>query len=359
MQDSPSYLKATGPSIVECAKQGLFRHAIPSSYGGYNDNFVALIQAHEKLGGDCHDTGTILSINAHLWGAVFPVLHHGSAEQKQNILPALIDGKLIAGHAITEPQSGSDLGSMQGIATATTQGFRISCHKRYITNAPIADFVVVYVRVENDLCAFIVRSDDPGVCITDSPAVSACVTAPMGDVILNDCLVSDDRLLGKFGAGSFILQQAMELERAFIFAGILGVMAWQLEEVIEYSRQRMVGGNPLGHKQSIYHRIADMKTRLDSVRLWVQHCAALKDKGQRLTLASAQTKLFAGEAFLQSSLDAVQIFGASGLVEENSISQLVQDAMASRLFSGSSEIQKNIIAALLGTGESYRKPAVR
>jgi len=121
----------------------------------------------------------------------------------------------------------------------------------------------------------------------------------------------------------------------------------------------MIAGNPLGHKQSISHRIADMKTRLDSVRLWVQHCAALKDKRQRLMLASAQTKLFAGEAFLQSSLDAVQIFGASGLVDENPISQLVQDAMASRLFSGSSEIQKNIIAALLGTGESYCKPATK
>jgi len=359
VQDSPSYLKATEPAIAECAKQGLFKHAIPSCYGGYNDTFATLIQAHEDWGGNCHDPGTILSINAHLWGAVFPVLQHGSAEQKQNILPALIDGRLIAGHAITEPQSGSDLGSMEGIATASAQGFRISCHKRYITNAPIADFVVVYVRVENDLCAFIVRSDDPGVCITDSPAVSGCVTAPMGDVILNDCFVSDDRLLGKFGAGSFILQQAMELERAFIFAGILGVMTWQLEEVIEYSRQRMIAGNPLGHKQSISHRIADMKTRLDSVRLWVQHCAALKDKRQRLMLASAQTKLFAGEAFLQSSLDAVQIFGASGLVDENPISQLVQDAMASRLFSGSSEIQKNIIAALLGTGESYCKPATK
>ena len=146
----------------------------------------------------------------------------------------------------------------------------------------------------------------------------------------------------------------MELERAFIFAGIIGIMQWQLEQVIHHSRQRQVNGTHLGANQAISHKIADMKCRLESCLLWVNECARLKDSGKRISLASAQTKLFASEAFLQSSLDATHIMGAKGLIVENKMTTLVQDAMASRLFSGSSEIQKNIIAALLGTGTGFK-----
>jgi alkylation response protein AidB-like acyl-CoA dehydrogenase len=110
----------------------------------------------------------------------------------------------------------------------------------------------------------------------------------------------------------------------------------------------------LGKNQAISHKIADMKLRLDTIRLWVNQCAHLKDQKKRITLASAQTKLFASEAFLQSSLDAVHILGSSGLIDNNPIKQLVDDALASRLFSGSSEIQKNIIAGIMGTGEGYK-----
>ncbi|MBW6453817.1 MAG: acyl-CoA dehydrogenase family protein, partial [Methyloprofundus sp.] len=150
---------------------------------------------------------------------------------------------------------------------------------------------------------------------------------------------------------------ALELERAFIFAGIIGIMQWQLEQVIKFSRQRQSNGLHLGANQAISHKIADMQCRIDTCLLWVNECARLKDAGKRISLASAQTKLIASEAFLQSSLDAVHIFGATGLLEENKMLGLVQDAMASRLFSGSSEIQKNIIAALIGTGAGYKGKA--
>ena len=150
-----------------------------------------------------------------------------------------------------------------------------------------------------------------------------------------------------------MIQQALELERAFIFAGICGVMDWQLDSVIKFSRERKVNGTHLGKNQAISHKVADMKLRLDTIRLWVNECARLKDNNKRITLASAQTKLFAAEAFLQSSLDAVHILGSSALIVDSPMTRLVSDALSSRLFSGSSEIQKNIIAALLGTGEGY------
>lgn len=130
-------------------------------------------------------------------------------------------------------------------------------------------------------------------------------------------------------------------------------MEWQLRQVVDFSRKRRIGGAHLGKNQAISHRIAEMKLRLDSTRLWVRECARLSDAGRGISMASAQTKLFAAEAFLQSSLDAVQILGARGLDEKQPMARLAQDAMGGRLFSGSSEIQRNIIASLLGTGDRF------
>ncbi len=337
-----------------CAGFGLLKHAVPQSHGGHGNQFTDLVQAHEQLGKACQDPGLLLSINAHLWGAVFPMLNYGNAEQQAAYLKHLLDGNRIGGHAITEPQAGSDLTALSMTAEQTTAGFILNGHKRFITNTPIADLLVVYARSGTRLSAFIVHTDDPGAAFLDSPQVSGCKNATMGDVRLDDCRIPLDRQLGKIGAGNMMIQQALELERAFIFAGIGGVMEWQLESVIRFSRERRVNGMHLGKNQAIAHKIADIKTRLDTIRLWVNECARLKDRKQRITLASAQTKLFAAEAFLQSSLDAAHIYGASGLLEGSQQLERIQDALASRLFSGSSEIQKNIIAALLGTGDGYQ-----
>jgi alkylation response protein AidB-like acyl-CoA dehydrogenase len=139
---------------------------------------------------------------------------------------------------------------------------------------------------------------------------------------------------------------ALERERAFIFAGITGVMQWQLKQVIIHARSRTIGEQKLGHQQAISHKIADIKTRIDTTKLWLAHCANLLDVGKRITVQSAQTKLYASEAFLQTSLDTVHIFGAAGLTAE--LTNLVEDAMAGRLMAGSSELQRNIIATMLG-----------
>jgi alkylation response protein AidB-like acyl-CoA dehydrogenase len=347
-------IQASKQRFIHCAQQGILKHAISNSEGGNGDNFSTLVLAHESLGKLCLDSGLLLSINAHLWGAIFPLLNYGNETQKQEYLAKLLSGEFIAGHAITEPQAGSDLNGLLMTGESTIDGILLNGHKRFITNAPIADLLVVYARLENKLSAFIVHKDDPGAKFLKQPSVSGCSTATMGDVTLEDCLIPQSRQLGKTGAGNIMIQQALELERAFIFAGLYGVMDWQLQTVIQFSRQRRANGFHLGKNQAISHKIAEMKVRLDGTRLWVNECARLKDNNKRITLASAQTKLFAAEAFLQSSLDAVQILGSSSLVEDSPIAQLVNDALASRLFSGSSEIQKNIIAALLGTGEGYK-----
>lgn len=349
----PINYESSKQRLQKYATEGLFQHALPEQYGGRNTHFSELISAHQDLGLDTQDTGLILSINAHLWGSAFPILNYGTEEQKQTWLPGLINGEIIGGHAITEPQAGSNLNELTASAIQENNTFILTGHKRYITNTPIADLLVIYARLDDKLSTFLVQKNDKGAQFTDSPAVSGCTSATMGDVFLDNCQIPITRQLGKTGMGNNMIQHALELERAFIFAGISGVMQWQLNEVIRYSRERKINGAHLGKNQAISHKIAEMKLRLDTIKLWVAECAKLKDAKQRITLASAQTKLFAGEAFLQSSLDAAHILGAHGLIENSLMPTLVDDAMASRLFSGSSEIQKNIIAALSGTGDGF------
>lgn len=334
--------------LKQCGQAGLFRHVVAESFGGLGNRYKDLCISHERLGLQTRDPGLILAINAHIWGSIFPLIRFGSDAQKHEFLPKLVTGEWIGGHAITEPHAGSDTQAMQTNAVTTEGGYQLNGCKRYITNTPIADLLVVYAKLDGAISAFLLCHDDPGVTFTDSPTVQGCATATMGDIILTDCRIPAVRLLGKPGSGNIMLHLALELERAFIFSGIAGVMQWQLDKVISFAQTRQVKGAPLSDYQAISHRIAEMKLRLETVRLWVSKCADHCDRGKRITVESATTKWYASEAFLKSCLDAVQIFGTRGLEGKHAI--LVQDAMAGRLFSGSTEIQKNIIAAMLGLG---------
>lgn len=326
--------------FIECAKQGILRHAVPKEEGGYGDSFHNLCQAYEKIGLETQNTGLILSLQAHVWGTIFPLLQFGTPAQKERSLPSLLEGRLIGGHAITEPAGGSHIASIQTTYQKVEHGYLLNGHKRFITNTPIADLLIVYAQMGGSLSSFIVRRENAQ--FLNGPKVEGFASAPMGDLLLNDCFVPETDRIGPEGAGGSMIQSVLELERAFLFAGIAGVMQWQLDTVIKCCRQRK--------KQSISHKIADMAARLATTRLWIAHCAQLKDNRKRISLASSQAKLYASEAFLQSSLDAIHILGASGLIKEQKMVQLVQDAMAGKLASGSSEIQKNIIAGLLGIG---------
>jgi len=279
---------------------------------------------------------------------------YGTDAQKQRFLPPLLSGQWLGGHAITEPSCGSDVQAMTTHAEQNDGGYLLNGEKRYISNVPLADWLVVYAKLDGKISAFLVSREDAGCHFSNEGALAACRGSATGSVNLKDCRLEADRLLGKIGAGTQMIQKALEYERAFVFAGIAGIIDWQLAEVVRYSRERRSGGVHLGRHQAISHRIAEMKLRLDTIALWLGECARLCDAGQRLTMASAQTKLYAAEAFLQSSLDAVQILGAAGLESGGVMAELVQDALAGRLFSGSSEVQKNLIAALLGTGDAYR-----
>lgn len=352
MKDFATKLRAIPETCMDtklklAASHGIFKHAIEQKYDGLGDKFDNLINTHKKLGRDSLDTSLILSINAHLWGTVFPIYYFGTNEQRNKYLSLLINGKLIGGHAITEPQAGSNTLLMETHAYKTKEFFIINGSKKFITNCPILDIMVVYTKVEDGISALIVKKADKGVTFKKS-TVTGFSNAPIGEILFQDCKIPADRLLGQIGSGQMMIQKVLELERAFIFAGILGVMEWQLEEVIKYSKIRRVSkSSSVYDLQAINHKIAEISMNFKIIDLLLHKCADLKDKDQRISLESAYTKLFSSEVFLHSSIQIAHIFGAFGLQTDQPFSQFVLDGLASTLFSGSSEVQKNIISSLL------------
>jgi len=327
---------------------GLFKHAIDQSHGGNGDSFFDLITHHKDLGKSTLDSSLLLSINAHLWGAIFPIYYFGTIEQKSQYLNPLMDGKLIGGHAITEAQAGSNVALMEMQADSIEHGFRLHGSKRYITNAPISDILLIYAKTGDTISAFIIEKQDQGVYLHQDHRVTGFPNSAMGEIVLHDCKIAHNRLVGQMGTGQVIIQKVLELERAFIFAGISGIMEWQLEQVIRYTKSRQVGKQvALYDLQATYHKIADISMKLKTVALWLHRCAELKDSDARITLESSYTKLACSEVFLQVSIDISHMLGAFGLEVNQPFSQWILDGLASRILSGTSEIQKNIISALL------------
>ena len=281
-------------------------------------------------------------------GGSFPNLLLWHKRAKKNYLEPLVNGVLIGGHAITEPQAGSNISLMETTAYSSGGFYIVNGSKRFITNCPIMDVVLVYAKMDEGITALIVEKGDNSVSFSKSHTVTGFPHAPIGEIVFNNCKIPYDRVLGKIGTGQLILQKALELERAFIFAGILGIMQWQLEEVIRYTKTRKINkSTTLYDQQVINHKIAEISMRFKTIELWINKCAELKDQNLRITIESAYTKLFSSEAFLQSSIEIAHIFGAFGLEINQPFSQFVLDGLASTTFSGSSEIQKNIISSLL------------
>lgn len=335
-----------------CGKEGFFRHGIPEKMGGRGDSFVSMCLVHEELGSYSMDSGLIISLNAHIWSSIFPLIKYGTEEQKKEYLENILSGKIISAQAITEPNFGSDIASMQTMVKQNKNEYVLNGHKKYITNVPIANLIVVYARDGDGYTAFLVKPSDIGF-TQKSLNLDGYRSSEIGEIILSDCSVPRTRILGKRFHGMSILKGALELERAFIFSGILGIMKSHLKTISSHAHKRKSNNKPLIRNQAISHKIAEMNLLIETIGLWIYKCARIKDQNQQLTLASSYSKLYASEACLKFYLEAVQILGACGLEKPYKLSESVLDALSGRLLSGASEIQKNIIFALSGYGDNF------
>lgn len=336
-----------------CAEFGVLAMPIPQEYGGLGSGLGALLAVMEGLGFATRDQGLLFSLNAHLWTNSIPILRYGNEDQRRKYLPLLCDGSLIGANAASEPGAGSDIFGMRTRARRDGDHYVLNGAKTFVSNAPVADLFVAYATLDPNLgpmgiTAFIIERGTPGVLVGKAIHKMGLRTSPMAEVVFQDCRIPERQRLGREGRGVSVFECSMEWERGCILASCLGVMQRQLEECVKHARERKQFGKAIGKFQSVANRLVDMRVRLDACRPLIYRIAALKDAGQDAAVEAAIAKLYVAESFVNSSLDAVQIFGGYGYTTEMQVERDLRDSVGSMLYSGTSDIQRNIIAKGLG-----------
>ncbi len=338
----------------ECARVGIQGLPVPEEYGGTGLDALSSAIVLEALGYGCRDGGLVFSLSAHLLACVVPVWRHGSEEQRRRYLPALCDGSLVGAHAITEAGSGSDTFSMRTRARRDGEGWRLDGSKTFISNAPVADLAVVFALTDADkgfhggVTAFLVEAGTPGFSCGQKFDKLGLRTSPVGELVFDDLFLPDAAVLGQVGGGSAVFATAMDWERCLLVAGHLGIMERLLETSVSYARTRQQFGQPIGKFQAVAHRIADMKVQLEAARLLAYRAAWRLDHLRNASLDAAIAKLAVSESLLKAALDTVHLHGGYGFMVEYEVERALRDAVGATIYSGTSEMQRNIIARWLG-----------
>lgn len=337
----------------KCAEFGVMGLPFAAAYGGAAEDILTTMLVMEGLGYGGNDNGLLFAINAQMWAVQHPLSVFGTPEQNERYLPRLIRGDLIGAHGISEPDSGSDAFAMRTRAERCDDGYLLNGTKTFVTNAPVADLHLIFAMTAPDrgswgVTAFLVERGTPGFTIGAPIAKMGLHGAPMGELILQDCLVPESARLGREGIGATIFTSSMEWERACILGSHVGAMERQLEVCIRYARTRKQFGQPIGKFQSISNRIAEMKVRLEAARLLLYKVAWLKKVGKPAHMEAALAKLYLSEVFTASSMDAIRIHGGYGYTTEFEVERDLRDAIGGVLYSGTSDLQRNIIATYLG-----------
>ncbi|MCA9670756.1 MAG: acyl-CoA dehydrogenase family protein [Myxococcales bacterium] len=337
----------------KCAELGIQALPIPEEYGGVGEDIVTCMLAMQALGYGCTDAGLLFSLHSHMWTCEIPILTFGSDEQKKKYLPRMAAGEIVGGHAMTEPGAGSDAYSLMSTAEKKGDRYILNGSKTFISNAPIADVLLVFALTDKTkgwagISGFLVDKGTKGFIVGNPLHKMGLRTSPTAEVTLEDCEVPEECRLGREGAGSAIFNAEMEWERSCLFSSHLGMMQRQLDKCVQYAKDRKQFGQSIGKFQAVSHKMADMRMRIELGELILHKVAWLKGKGKKAHLESAIAKLFISESAVQNSLDAVQIHGGYGFMTEYEVERDLRDTIGGKLYSGTSEIQRNIIASWLG-----------
>jgi alkylation response protein AidB-like acyl-CoA dehydrogenase len=331
--------------------QGL---AVPESAGGKGLDPLSTAVALEGLGYGCADSGLAFSIAAHLLACVVPIWKHASEELKSRYLADLCSGRIIAVNAMTEPETGSDAFAMQTIATRCDGGFLLRGTKTMATNGPIADVALVYAMTDpskgyfGGVSAFLVDIPSDGLVVGPNLEKCGLRTVPFGELEFRDCFVPEENLVGKVGGGAAIFAQSMDWERGLLGAVHVGTMQRLLELATHHARTRKQFGQSVGKFQAVSHRIADMKVRLEAARLLVYRTAEQLESSRSVSENAAIAKLFVSESLLETSIDTIRTLGGWGVLTSKQVERAMRDSIAGTLYSGTSDLQRNVIARWMG-----------
>jgi len=334
-------------SFDEMGRLGLLGLLVPEQYGGVGASVTTFCVVMEEIAYAC--ASTALSYLAHSVLCAYNLSHNGDDVQKKKYLPDLCSGKKIGCLCITEPGAGSDALGMQTYGVQQGDHWVINGSKTFITNAPVADVFLVYVRTDkNDrargISQFIIERDFPGLSTGQPFHKMGNRASPTSEVFFNNCIVPNENLVKGPNEALGILMGNLDVERTV--GGSMGVGGAQvaLDRAMRYAREREQFGQPIIMFEMILEKIANMATEIDAARLLTLRAAALADQGIRCSAESSMAKLYSSEMCDRVTREAVQILGGYGYMQEYEVERMMRDAKLGTLGAGTSEIQRLIIA---------------
>jgi alkylation response protein AidB-like acyl-CoA dehydrogenase len=346
--------------IRELGEMGLTGVFVPEEYGGGGMDTVSYAIVMEEIARAEAAVGAVLSVNNSL--VCFPILTFGSEAQKRKYLPDLARGRMLGCYCLTEPTAGSDAASLRTAARRDGDAYVLNGTKIFVTNGVEADVLVVYARTGEEgprgISAFLAERGDPGVSVGKIEHKLGIHASTTCEIVLQDCRLPRDRLLGEEGKGFTVAMATLDGGRIGIAGQALGIARAAMEDAIAYAKDRSQFGRPIAQFQATQWKIADMATRIQAGRLLMYRAAWIRDQGRRHTLEASMAKLFASETAMWAATQAVQIFGGYGYIQDYPAERHFRDAKITEIYEGTSEIQRVVIARhVLGALERTLEPS--
>lgn len=319
----------------------------PAEYGGGGGEFLTTAIVTEELARSCASTGFLHGYSYGLIG--HPILTFGNEEQKKRWMPGLAAGKIVGAFALTEPGAGTDVSAAETTAVKNGDQYILNGTKTFITNAVLADVFVAFAYTDRSagtkgMSSFLIPKGTPGLSLGQHFDKMGVRGSQTFEVVLKDCAVPADCLLGKEGEGFRIALNALDVGRIGIAAMSTGITQGCLDESISYSKQRVQFKKPIASQQAIQWFIANMATDIDAARFLYMNAAFIKDQGKPFSVAAAKAKLFCSECAARHTTKAVQIQGGYGFMKGAKVERFYRDVKLTEIGEGTSEAQRMIIA---------------
>ncbi len=336
--------------VRKMGELGFMGVAIPERYGGGGMDYRCYALVIEEISAACAATGVIVSAHSSL--CCDPILKFGTEEQKQKYLPPLASGQMLGCLALTEPQAGSDAGSVRTTAVLDGDEWVLNGTKIFITNGGPAGVAVVVASTDRSkkhrgLSAFIVPADAPGYKVAKEEHKLGIRASSTAELVFEDCRIPKENLLGAPGDGFKIAMATLDGGRIGIAAQAVGIARAALEHAVQYAQERSQFGQPIANFQAIQWKLADMATEVDAARLLTWRAAWKKDQGVRFSREAAMAKLFASDVAMKATREAIQVFGGYGYIDEYPVERFYRDAKITEIYEGTSEVQRIVIARSL------------
>ncbi len=333
-------------NVNKMAQLGLLGLPIPEKYDGAETDMLCYAICLEEISKACASTGVIMATNI---SASLPTLLFGTEDQKTKYLPSIARGEKMGAFALTEPNAGSDASMVATTAVLDGNEYIINGTKCFITNGSVADTFNVFATVDKTkgvkgITAFLVEKGTPGLLIGKKEEKMGIRASSTTEVILDNCRIPKENLIGKEGEGFKIAMTVLDSGRIGIAAQALGIAQRAFEEAVRYSKHRHQFGKPVSGFQAVSFMLADMAIQIEASRQLVYHAASLKDAGVPFGKEAAIAKTFASDTANKVATDAVQIMGGYGYSREYPVERLMRDAKITQIYEGTNQIQRIVIA---------------